>query len=119
MIGVCVTVIGRFPFALYALLFVPVATAARLKVDVPAIALALPVSVSFQDRAPAGVTLGALHAAVNPFGNPAVMLMLDPVAPVGKMAPPTGVAVTVTVFTEIGNVEIVCGDTFSKMPGAA
>ena len=68
--------------------------------------------------APAGVKLGALHAAVKPFGNPAAMLMLDPVAPVAKVAPPTGVAVTVTVFAETDNTESVCGDRFSRIPGA-
>ena len=118
MTGVSVTVRARLPLALYTLPALLVAAAARLKVDVPAIALALPVSVSFQDTAPAGVKLGALHVAVKPLGNPAVMLMLDPVAPVAKVAPPTGVAVTVTVFAETDNTESVCGDRLSRIPGA-
>jgi hypothetical protein len=116
--AVSVTAIDRLPFALYTLPVLLVAPAARLRVDVPATALALPVSVNFQTRAPAEATLGALQADVKPFGNPAVMLMPDPVTP-ARTAPPTGVAVTVTVFTEIRNTESVCGDTFRRIPGAA
>ena len=115
MAAVSVTAIGRLPFALYTLPVLLVATAARLRVDVPATALALPVSVNFQTRAPAEATLGALQADVKPFGNPAAMLMLAP----ARTAPPTGVAVTATVFTEVDNAEMLCGKTLSRTPGAA
>jgi hypothetical protein len=115
LVAVSVTVIGKLPFALYTLPALLVAIAARLRVDVPAIAFVLPVSVNFQTKAPAELTLGTLHAAAKPFGNPAGMLMLAP----ARTAPPTGVAVTVTVFAEMDKTESVCGDTFSRIPGAA
>jgi hypothetical protein len=89
-----VTVKGTIAVARYTLPFFAVKAAFRLRGDVDAIALALPVSVSFQTTAPAELTPGALQDAVIPFGNPDT-LMDAPVPPVAT-TPPTGVNVIVT-----------------------
>jgi hypothetical protein len=115
--GVKVTVRGRLTFVLYTLPVLEVNAPARLRVDVPAMALVLPVSVIVRNMAPAEVTPGAPHEAVKPLGNPEAMLMVDPVAPVAKTAPPTGVPVTVTVAVARDGIESVCGDTVIRTPG--
>jgi len=66
------------------------------RVEDPATAVALPVKVNVHETTPDEFTLGVLHAAVTPFGNPDVMLMDDPAAPLATVKPPFGVAVTVT-----------------------
>ena len=103
---------------MYTLPVLEVNTPVRLSVDVPATALALPVSVSTRNRVPADVTLGAPHAAVMPFGNPEAMLMVDQPALGTKTAPPQGVAVTVTVAVERDVIHSVCGDTANATPSA-
>jgi hypothetical protein len=109
---------GRFALDLYTLPALEVNVPARLRVDVPAMALALPVSVNVRNKVPADVTPGAPQEAVIPFGNPEAMLMLDQPALVTKTAPPTGAAVTVTVAEERDGIESVCGDTANATPSA-
>jgi len=60
-------------------------------------AAGLPVKVSVHTTAPALVTEGALHDAVNPFGNPDWTPIDDPAALLATVNPLNGVAVTVTV----------------------
>jgi hypothetical protein len=112
-----VTVKGTVAVARYTLPFFPANAAFRLRGDVDAIALALPVSVSFQTTAPAELTPGALQDAVRPFGNPD-MLMEDPIPPVATTAPPTGVRVIVAVAVELDGMAIACGETVSTAPAA-
>lgn len=112
------TVRGREPLALYTLPVLEVNAPVRLSVDVPAMALALPVSVSARNRIPADVRPGALHEAVIPFGNPEAMLMVDQPVLATKTAPPKGVAVTVTVAVEGDVIDSVCGDTANTTPSA-
>jgi hypothetical protein len=81
-------------------------------------ALALPVSVSVRNKIPADVTTGVPHAAVIPFGNPEVMLMVDQPPLLPKTAPPKGMAVTVTVAVARDPIESVCGDTANTTPTA-
>jgi hypothetical protein len=109
---------GRSALVLYTLPVLEVNAPVRLSVDVPAMALALPVSVSARNRVPADVTPGAPHAAVIPFGNPEAMLRVDQPALVTKTAPPQGVAVTVTVAVETDVIDSVCGDTANTTPSA-
>ena len=92
--------------------------AVRPSVEVPAAALELPVSVNVHTTAPAGVTLGALHVAANPLGSPEATPMLEPAAPAGIAAPPTGVAVTITVAADSDDTETDAGETASVTPGA-
>jgi hypothetical protein len=112
------TVRGRSALVLYTLPVLEVNAPVRLSVDVPAMALALPVSVSTRNRVPADVRPGAPHAAVIPFGNPEAMLRVDQPALVTKTAPPQGVAVTVTVAVERDVIHSVCGDTANATPSA-
>ena len=112
------TVRGRFALDLYTLPLLDVKVPVRLSVEVPARALALPVSVSVRNNIPADVTPGALHEAVIPFGNPEATLMVDPPALITKSAAPNGVAVTVTVAVERGPIDSVCGDTANATPRA-
>ena len=109
---------GRSALVSYTLPVLEVYDPARLRVDVPAMALALPVSVSVRNKAPADVTPGAPHAAVIPFGNPEAMLMVDQPALVTKTAPPMGVAVTVTIAVEREPIASICGDTANATPSA-
>ena len=104
---------------LYTLPVLAVNVPARLRVDVPAMALALPVSVNVRNRIPAEVIPGAPHEAVIPFGNPEAMLILDqPALPIST-APPKGAPVTVTVPDETEVIASVCGDTPSTTPRAS
>jgi hypothetical protein len=112
------TVRGRFPLDLYTLPVLAVNVPARLRVDVPAMALALPVSVNVRNKIPADVKPGALHEAVMPFGSPDVMLILDQPALATRTVPPRGVAVTVTVAKERDAIASVCGDTTKTAPSA-
>ena len=102
---------------MYTLPVLEVNAPVRLSVDVPAMALALPVSVNTRNRVPADVRPGAPHAAVIPFGNPEAM-MVDQPALDTKTAPPRGPAVTVTVADERDAIESVCGDTANATPSA-
>lgn len=111
-----VTVRGRFTLALYTLPFLDAKDPVRLRVDVPAMAFALPVSVSVRKTAPEEVTPAVLHAAVMPFGNPEAMLMGDEPPLVANAAPPKGVAVTVIVAIEREPIDSVCGDTANTTP---
>lgn len=95
--GESVTVSGRFMLDEYVVPDLPATLALSTSVGVPAEALALPVSVNVHETAPAVVTLAALHAAVMPVGKPEAMLIVEPVAPVGIVTPPKGVAVIVMV----------------------
>jgi hypothetical protein len=112
------TVRGRFALVLYTLPVLEVNDPARLSVDVPAMALALPVSVNVRNKVPADVKPGGPQEAVIPFGNPEAMLMVDQPAFVTKTAPPMGVAVTVTVAVESDPIDSVCGDTANATPSA-
>jgi hypothetical protein len=112
------TVRGRLALDLYTLPVFAVNVPAMLRVDVPAMALALPVSVNVRNKVPADVTPGAPQEAVIPFGNPEAMLMVDQPALVTKTAPPRGAAVTVTVADERDGIESVCGDTANTTPRA-
>ncbi len=105
MAALNVTVKGTFIVDRYTLPFLPANAAFRLREDVDALALALPASVSFQTTAPAELTVGALQAAVIPFGNPD-RLMDDPVPPVAATAPPTGDNVTVSITDELDGMAI-------------
>ena len=110
------TVRGRFALDVYTLPVLAVNVPVRLRVDVPAIALALLVSVNVRNKIPADVMPGAPHEAVIPFGSPEVMLILDqPALP--RTVPPRGAAVTVTVADERGAIDSVCGDTANATPG--
>jgi hypothetical protein len=88
----------------------------RLRVDVPAVALALPVRINVRNKTPADVIPVALQEAVIPFGNPEAMLILDQPALAARTAPPKGAAVTVTVADEVDAIESVCGDTPNTTP---
>jgi hypothetical protein len=112
------TVSGRFAFDLYTLPVLAVNVPARLRVDVPAMALALPVSVNVRNKVPADVTPGAPQEAVIPFGNPEVMLILDQPALATRTVAPRGAAVTVTVADERDAIARVCGDTANTTPKA-
>jgi hypothetical protein len=90
----------------------------RLSVALPAAAVPLPVNVSVQTTAPALVTEGALHDAVNPFGIPDATLIVDPAAPLATVNPPNGVPVTVTVAVPRDNIETDPGATASLIAGA-
>ena len=113
-----VTVSARFALDLYTLPVLEVNVPARLRVDVPAMALAPPVSVNVRNKIPPDVKPGAPQEAVIPFGNPEAMLMVDQPALLTKTAPPTGAAVTVTVAEERDSIESVCGDTANAAPSA-
>jgi hypothetical protein len=91
----------------------------RLRVEVLVIAALLPFSVRVRTEAPSEVRLAAPHEALKPFGNPEAMLMVAPALLVANATPPTGVAVTVIVAVERDAIEIACGDTCSRTPGAA
>jgi len=91
----------------------------RFRVDVPAAAVALPVSVSVHAMVPAEVREGALQVAVKPLGNPEVRVTVDPAAAAFAATPPTGVAVTVAVVVASESAEIVVGETLNCTPGAA
>jgi hypothetical protein len=112
------TASGRFALDLYTLPVLEVNVPARLRVDVPAMALALPVNVNVRNKIPPDVKPGAPQEAVIPFGNPEAMLMVDQPALLTKTAPPTGAAVTVTVAEERDGIESVCGDTANATPSA-
>lgn len=90
----------------------------RVSVALPAAAVELPVNVSVQTTAPALVTVGALHDAVNPFGNPDATLIEDPAAPLATVNPPNGVPVTVTVAVPSDNIDTDPGATASLIAGA-
>ena len=105
-----VTVMGRFTIALKVSPVLEITFAVRLSVDVPATAVELPVNVSVQATAPEEVTVGALRAAVIPLGSPETTLIVEPVAPVGKVTPPPGVAVTVTAAVPSEVMETVTGE---------
>ena len=109
---------GRFALDLYTLPLLEANVPARLRVDVPAMAFALPVSVNVRNKVPAVVTPGAPQEAVIPFGNPEAMVMVDQPALDTKTAPPRGAAVTVTVAEERDGIESVCGDTANTTPSA-
>jgi hypothetical protein len=109
---------GRFVLDLYTPPVLEVNVPARLRVDVPAMALALPVSVSVRNKVPADVKPGAPQEAVIPFGSPEPMLMVDQPALDTRTAPPRGAAVTVTVAEERDAIESVCGDTANTTPNA-
>lgn len=96
MAALNVTVKGTLSVDRYTLPFLAAKAAFRLRADVEALAVALPVRVSFQTTAPVELTLGEPQDAVIPFGNP-VMPMDDPVPPAAATAPPTGENVIVTV----------------------
>jgi hypothetical protein len=113
-----VTVKGTFIADRYTLPFFPANAAFRLRVEVDAMAFALPVSVSFQTTAPVELNAGELQDAVIPFGNPDRMLMDDPFPPVAATAPPTGVSVTVAITAEPDAMEIAWGETVSAAPTA-
>jgi hypothetical protein len=95
--GVTVTVNGRFWLAEYFVPLLAKTSALRPKVTVDAAALELPVRVSVQTAAPAELTLGAFHEAVIPLGRPEDTAIVEPAALLATVAPPTDVAVTVTV----------------------
>src|SRR5271165_6168269 len=97
---------------------VPFTLALRFSVDVPAAALELPASNNVHDTTPDEFTVGELHDAVKPFGNPEVTLMLDPAAPLAALAAPKGVAETVTVAAASDCTETDAEDTASVMPAA-
>jgi hypothetical protein len=92
--------------------------ALRLSVELPAPALELPFSVSVHTTAPAGVKVGALQDAVNPFGKPDAMLMVDPAAPLATVNPPNGVPVTVKVAVPRDCIDTDPGATASLIAGA-
>jgi len=87
-------------------------------VDKPATAVILPVSVRVQTTAPELATVGALKAAVNPFGNPEAMPIVDPAAPPATAMPPAGVATNWTCAEERDLRDTDPGDTASVTPGA-
>jgi hypothetical protein len=93
--------------------------AVRFRVEVPAAAVALPVSVSVQATVPAAVRDGELQLAVKPLGNPEARVMVDPAAAVLATTPPTGVAVTVAVVLASERAAIVVGETLNCTLGAA
>jgi hypothetical protein len=113
-----VTVKGTLIVDRYKLPLFPANAAFRLKADVDAIALSLPVSVSFQTTAPTELTPGTLQDARIPFGNPDRMLTDDPIPPAAATAPPTGVSVTVAIIAEADGIEIACGETVNTAPAA-
>jgi hypothetical protein len=89
-----------------------------LKFDVPATALALPVSVSVQETAPEAENAGELQLAVMPAGNPEAIETVAPVALEGITTPPRGVTVTVSVAVASDCMESEVGETLSWIPGA-
>src|ERR1700744_4310831 len=99
----------------YTVPFLAAKAAFRLRADVEALAVALPVSVSFHTTAPVEVMLGEPHDAVIPFGKP-VMLMDDPVPPVAATAPPTGEHVIVAVAVATDGMAIAWGEAVSTAP---
>ena len=119
MAALSVTIKGRIVLALKVPPPLTPNPAERLNVDEDAVALLLPVNVSFQTIAPVEVNTGALHDAVMFFGNPDTMLIVDPAAPPAATNPPTGVSVTVAVAVDADAREIVPGDTVITTPGAA
>jgi hypothetical protein len=89
----------------------------RLSVALPAAAAGLPVKVSVHTTAPALVTEGALHDAVNPFGNPDWTPIDDPAALLATVNPLNGVAVTVTVDVPSDCIDTDPGATTSATVG--
>lgn len=116
--GLNVTVKGTFTVDRYKLPLFARKAAFRLRVDVDAIAFALPVSVSLETTAPVELTPGELQDAVIPFGNPDKMVMDEPFPPLAAAAPPTGVSVTVAVTAVADGIEIAWGETVSTTPAA-
>lgn len=112
------TVRGRFALDLYTLPVLEVNVPARLSVDVPAMAFALPVNVNVRNNIPAEVKPGGPHEAVIPLGNPESILMVDQPVLATRTAPPRGVAITVTVADERDGIESTCGDTANATPSA-
>jgi hypothetical protein len=106
-----VITMGRLALVLYTLPVLDVNDPARLRVDVPAMAPALPVSVSVRNKIPVDVNPGAPQVAVMPFGNPETMLSDDQPELTTNTTPPRGAAVTVTVAVERDPIDSVCGDT--------
>ena len=96
----------------------PATLALKFSVDVPAAALELPASDNIHDTTPDELTVGELHDAVKPFGNPEVTPMVDPAAPLAAFAAPTGVADTVTEAVASDCTETDAEDTASVMPAA-
>ena len=82
-----------------------VIVAEMLRVPLLAMAAVVPVRVSVHWTAPAEVTVGRLQEEVMPFGKPEMMLTDAPVAPVGTVTPPTGLAVTVSVAVPIDAID--------------
>ena len=115
MAALNVTVKGTLSVDRYTVPFLAAKAAFRLRADVEALAVALPVSVSFHTTAPVEVMLGEPHDAVIPFGKP-VMLMDDPVPPVAATAPPTGEHVIVAVAVEADGMAIAWGEAVSTAP---
>lgn len=112
------TVRGRLALVLYTLPVLEVNDPARLRVEAPAMALELPVSVNVRYKVPADVKPGEPQEAVTPFGNPEAMLIVDQPALATKTAPPRGVAVTVTIAVEKDPIDSVWGDTANATPSA-
>ena len=92
--------------------------ALRLNVALPTAAVELPASVSVHTTAPPVFTVGAPKVAVTPLGSPEATLIVAPVAPVGTVTPPTGVAVTVTVLVDVATMETEVGEAVNWIAGA-